>query len=129
MPIIIDSNILLDLFTKDAVWYERSSELLCRLAEKEVLYINTIIYAEISMGFNRIEDLEVALPDNYIERDDIPYEAAFLAGKCFLKYRKSGGTKHAPLPDFYIGAHAAIRGWGVATSKSSIRLKPIDISA
>ena len=64
----------------------------------------------------RIEQLEHALPNDYIHRENLPYEAAFLAGKCFLKYRKSGGgVKHSPLPDFYIGAHAAVRGWNILT--------------
>ena len=62
-----------------------------------------------------IEELEQAIPNDYIHRENLPYEAAFLAGKCFLKYRKSGGVKHAPLPDFYIGAHAAVRGWSILT--------------
>ncbi|WP_347989709.1 type II toxin-antitoxin system VapC family toxin [Methylomonas sp. AM2-LC] len=115
MPILVDSNVLLDIFTADQHWYEWSSTTLAELAEKSILYINPIIYSEISVGFKRIEDLENALPSDYIQRADLPYEAAFLAGKCFLKYRKAGGTKHAPLPDFYIGAHAAIKGWSILT--------------
>ncbi len=81
--------------------------------------INPIIYTEISISFERIEDLDQALPNDYILRENLPYEAAFLAGKCFLKYRRSGGVKHAPLPDFYIGAHAAIRGWDILTRDNS----------
>jgi len=115
MPVLIDSNVLLDIFTEDKKWFSWSSETLSEYSEHELLYINPIIYSEISVGFLRIEELEEALPSNYINRDDIPYEAAFLAGKCFLKYRKSGGKKHTPLPDFYIGAHAAVRGWSIIT--------------
>lgn len=115
MPILIDSNILLDIFTQDKVWFSWSSENLSKYAERELLYINPIIYSEISIGFSRVEELEEALPDQYIHREDLPYEAAFLAGKCFLKYRKAGGIKHSPLPDFYIGAHAAVRGWSILT--------------
>lgn len=115
MPILVDSNVILDIFTKDSKWFEWSSETLADLAERELLYINPIIYSEISISFERIEELEQALPNDYIHRDNLPYEAAFLAGKCFLKYRKSGGIKHAPLPDFYIGAHAAVRGWNILT--------------
>jgi predicted nucleic acid-binding protein len=115
MSILVDSNILLDIFTADQHWYEWSSTTLAESAEKTLLYINPVIYSEISVGFGRIEDLENALPSDYIQRADLPYEAAFLAGKCFLKYRKAGGTKHSPLPDFYIGAHAAIKGWSILT--------------
>ncbi len=115
MPALIDSNVILDIFTKDPKWFDWSSKTLAYYAEHELLYINPIIYSEISISFKRIEELDQALPNDYILREDLPYEAAFLAGKCFLKYRKSGGVKHAPLPDFYIGAHAAIRGWDIIT--------------
>ncbi len=115
MPILIDSNILLDIFTQDKKWFSWSSDTLAEYAEQDLLYINPIIYSEISVGFERIEDLENALPSDYIKRDDLPYEAAFLAGKCFLQYRKAGGVKKSPLPDFYIGAHAAIKGWSIIT--------------
>lgn len=115
MPILIDSNIFLDIFTKDKIWFSWSSNTLAKYADIELLYINPIIYSEISVGFSNIEDLEKALPADYILRDNLPYEAAFLTGKCFLKYRKAGGVKNSPLPDFYIGAHAAVRGWKIMT--------------
>jgi predicted nucleic acid-binding protein len=115
MPVLVDSNVLLDIFTKDKTWFEWSSNMLSELAEHDLLYINPIIYAEISAGFERIEELENALPPDYIQREDLPYEAAFLAGKCFLKYRRAGGERRSPLPDFYIGAHAAIRSWSILT--------------
>ena len=115
MPVLIDSNVMLDIFTRNKEWFTWSSETLEYYAERELLYINPIIYSEISVGFARIEKLEDALPSDYIHREDLPYEAAFLAGKCFLKYRKTGGTIHSPLPDFYIGAHAAVRQWSILT--------------
>ncbi len=115
MSVLIDSNVMLDIFTKNKEWFTWSSETLAYYAERELLYINPIIYSEISVSFTRIEDLEDALPNDYIHRENLPYEAAFLAGKCFLKYRKAGGIKHALLPDFYIGAHAAVRGWSILT--------------
>lgn len=115
MPILVDSNILLDIFTEDQHWYAWSANTLAESAEQTLLYINPIIYSEISVGFERIEDLENALPSAYIQRAELPYEAAFLAGKCFLKYRKAGGLKRSPLPDFFIGAHAAIKGWSILT--------------
>lgn len=115
MPVLIDSNVMLDIFTRNKEWFAWSSETLEYYAERELLYINPIIYSEISVSFARIEELEDALPGDYIYRENLPYEAAFLAGKCFLKYRKAGGMKHAPLPDFYIGAHAAVREWSILT--------------
>ena len=115
MPILVDSNVLLDVFTQNKAWFEWSSETLEQSAERDLLYINPIIYSEISVGFKHIEELESALPSDYIQRDDLPYEAAFLAGKCFLMYRKAGGARRSPLPDFYIGAHAAIKGWSILT--------------
>ncbi|MFV9644305.1 MAG: type II toxin-antitoxin system VapC family toxin, partial [Desulfobacterales bacterium] len=80
-----------------------------------ILVINPVIYAEISVRFDNIEDLEDALPHKFFSRCQIPWEAAFLAGKCFLRYRKMGGRKRSPLPDFFIGAHAAIAGMALLT--------------
>ena len=106
---------LLDVLTEDARWYAPSAAWLERLAEHSVLVINPIIYAEISINFERIEDLDSALPADFFRRDALPWEAAFLAGKCFAKYRRSGGARRSPLPDFYIGAHAAVRGMTLLT--------------
>ena len=115
MPVLVDSNVLLDIFTQDTHWYDWSARTLESCAESETLYINPIIYSEVSGRFERIESLEEALPASYFQRDDLPYEAAFLAGKCFLTYRKRGGIKTSPLPDFFIGAHASIRKWKLLT--------------
>jgi len=81
---------------------------LVRCGDASTLIINPVVYAEVSIRFRTIEELEDALPKGMFERRDIPWEAAFLAGKCFLKYRRAGGRKTTPLPDFFIGAHAAI---------------------
>lgn len=108
--VLVDSNIILDIVTRDAQWYDWSAGQLETLAEDHIMIINPIIYSEVSIGFDRIEDLDEALPTEFFRREDLPWEAGFLAGKCFIKYRKSGGTRRSPLPDFYIGAHAAIRG-------------------
>ena len=106
--ILVDSNVLLDVMTEDAEWFEWSKGALERCAEGSVLCINPVIYAEVSIRFARIEELEAALPADMIERLPIPYEAAFLAGKCFLDYRRRGGKRPSTLPDFFIGAHAAV---------------------
>lgn len=115
MEILVDSNILLDVVTEDPKWFEWSSTMLGLHAEQSVLVINPIVYAEVSIGFDSIEELESALPPNVFRRDELPWEAGFLAGKCFLAYRRRGGRRVAPLPDFYIGAHAAVRGMTVLT--------------
>ncbi len=77
--------------------------------------INPIVYAEASTGFDRIEDLDDAVPVGDFEREALPYEAGFVAGKAFLTYRKRGGERRSPLPDFYIGAHAAVRSYRLLT--------------
>jgi predicted nucleic acid-binding protein len=105
---LVDSNVLLDVITRDERWFGWSSEAIARLADDHMLVINPVIYAEVSIGFTRIEDLEQALPAELIERRPVPWEAAFLAGKCFLRYRRRGGARRSPLPDFFIGAHAAV---------------------
>ncbi|MDX8411005.1 MAG: type II toxin-antitoxin system VapC family toxin [Mariprofundaceae bacterium] len=105
---LIDSNVLLDIATDDPNWVEWSAGQLANCADKGSLIINPIIYAEISIGFKRIEEVNRFLDPKEFVREPLPYEAGFLAGKAFLAYRKRGGMKTAPLPDFYIGAHAAI---------------------
>jgi predicted nucleic acid-binding protein len=108
MDILVDSNVILDIVTEDKNWFQWSSDTLARVAENHVLVINPIIYAEVSVGFHRIEDVEVALLPSSFRRDPLPWEAAFLAGKCFLAYRKRSGRSGSTLPDFFIGAHAAV---------------------
>jgi predicted nucleic acid-binding protein len=113
--VLVDSNVLLDILEDDPDWCDWSSQQLSRCAEDSILVINPIIYAEVSIGFNRIEELEEALPPDFFERRPLPWEAAFLAGKCFLAYRRAGGARRSPLPDFFIGAHALVRGMTLLT--------------
>ena len=108
--VLVDSNVILDVVTDDPFWGEWSSSTLARCADEGLLVINPIIYAEVSSGFERIEDLDDLLPLGSFRRDPLPWDAAFLAGKCFLSYRRRGGIRRSPLPDFYIGAHAAVLG-------------------
>jgi predicted nucleic acid-binding protein len=119
VEILVDSNVILDVVTADPVWFEWSSMTLSRCADEAVLVINPVVYAEVSVGFRRIEDLEDVLTGLYFRRDAIPYEAAFLAGKCFLEYRRKGGLKESTLPDFFIGAHASVTGMTLLTRDSS----------
>ncbi len=113
--VLVDSNILLDIATKDPKWAAWSGQALAECAEHAVLVINPIIYAEVSIGFQTIEALNAALPSRIYERAQLPWEAGFLAGKCFLDYRRRGGVRTTPLPDFYIGAHAAIDRFALLT--------------
>jgi predicted nucleic acid-binding protein len=106
--VLVDSNILLDIATNDPAWGEWSAGALAETAEHATLIVNPIIYAEVSIGYTTIEALDAVLPATLYQREPLPWEAAFLAGKAFLQYRKRGGARTSPLPDFYIGAHAAI---------------------
>lgn len=117
--VLVDSNVLLDVLTEDAEWFEWSAGALARIAEREPLAINPVIYAEVSIGFDRIEDMEAALPAQRFHRLPLPWEAAFLAGKCFIAYRRRGGIRRSPLPDFYVGAHASIAGLRLLTRDAS----------
>ncbi len=114
-PVLVDSNIILDIASEDKRWGIWSAEALATAANEAVLVINPLVYAEVSIGYPNIEDLEMALPVSLFRRDELPYEAAFLAGKCFLTYRRRGGARRSPLPDFYIGAHAAVADFRLLT--------------
>lgn len=105
---LVDSNVLIDLFTKDPTWCAWSFAQLADAADRGPLLINHVIYAEVSIRFTNFEELEEALGRDAFLRAELPWTAAFLAGKCFRDYRSRGGTKTSPLPDFFIGAHAAV---------------------
>ena len=115
MITLVDSNVILDLVTDDPKWSQWSSEALTRAADESALAINPLIFAEVSIGFATVEELEQLLPSEDFDRLDLPYEAAFLAGKAFLSYKRKGGKRSAPLADFYIGAHAAVAGMRLLT--------------
>ena len=106
--VLVDSNVLLDVATNDPGWGDWSARALAEVAEHTTLIINPIIYAEVSIGYTTIEALDAVLPATLYQREPLPWEAGFLAGKSFLLYRRRGGLRTSPLPDFYIGAHAAI---------------------
>lgn len=107
--VLVDANILIDIATDDPAWGKWSAEALERVGRGRHLLINPLIYAEVSVAFSRIEDLDQLLPATVFRREDLPWEAGFLAGKAYLAYRRRGGARASPLPDFYIGAHAAVR--------------------
>lgn len=105
---LVDTNVLLDLVTDDPVWAEWSIRQLDAASVRGALIINPVVYAELSVRFDRIEDVDAALKDAVIDLLEIPTAALFLAGKAFQRYRASGGKRNGVLPDFFIGAHAAV---------------------
>ncbi|AYG67798.1 MULTISPECIES: type II toxin-antitoxin system VapC family toxin [unclassified Rhizobium] len=113
--IFVDSNILLDIITNDPVWYDWSLAQLDAASLLGPLCINDVVYAEISVRYDRIEDLDDMLGETGVSIVPIPRAALFLAAKVFAQYRKSGGTRGGVLPDFFIGAHAAIGGLSLLT--------------
>ena len=113
--ILVDTNVLLDVIENDAHWAAWSQEKLDAASVIDTLTINPIIYSELSMAFARIEELEAIIEEASLLIEPIPREALFLAGKAFLSYRRSRGTKHNVLPDFFIGAHAAVMQWPILT--------------
>jgi predicted nucleic acid-binding protein len=115
MSTLVDSNVLIDVLGEDEDWVDWSASMLARAAEQGPLVINPLVYAEVSIAFDGIEELDEALPADYFVREPLPWEAAFLAGKAFVNYRRRGGTRRSALPDFYIAAHAAIAGYTLLT--------------
>ena len=118
-PILVDSNVLLDIFTGDPTWCAWSRDRLTFLSQTTRLYINPVIYSEISISYTSIEHFEAILATLPLGYQEIPKEALFLSGKAFVQYRRAGGSKIFPLPDFYIGAHAAVNNWQVITRDPS----------
>ena len=112
---LVDSDVLIDLVGADSPWADWSSEALTLALENGTAFVNQVVYAEISVGFEAVEDCEWALSVRGIERIPVPWPAAFLAGRAFLDYRRRGGRKRSPLPDFFIGAHAAVEGLRLLT--------------
>lgn len=113
--ILLDSNVILDVWDPDSIWLTWSSTQLKYLSQLDEFAINPIVYAEISVSFETSEALDLKLADLRLNVVSIPRKAAFLAGKAFVEYRRLGGTKGNVLPDFFIGAHAAVLGCPLLT--------------
>lgn len=112
---LIDSCVLLDVITGDKKWADWSAAQIAAAVDRGRAVINPLIYAEVSVGYETVEELDELLPADGYEREPLPYLAGFAAGKAFLRYRRGGGQKRSPMPDFYIGAHAAIAGYRLLT--------------
>jgi predicted nucleic acid-binding protein len=119
VSVLVDSNVLIDVAEDDPVWGAWSRDALERVADASLLVVNPIIYAEVSAGYARVEEIERFMPAALFRREQLPWEAAFLAGKAFLAYRRRGGRSRSPLPDFYVGAHAAVCGHRLLTRDGS----------
>jgi len=113
--VVVDSKVLLDVLLPVSAWSEWSEGAIAAAGDQGRLIINAVIFAEVSAGYAKIEDLEAALPRQVFLREPISDEAAFLAGKAFVAYRRRGGERRSPLPDFLIGAHAAVAGYKLLT--------------
>lgn len=113
--VLVDSNVILDIFLDDPSWADWAESTLEEYVQYAKLFINPIVYSEVSIGFERIEDMESALSKAGFQMLEIPKEALFLAGKAFLRYKKRKGVKKSPLPDFYIGAQAAVLDFALIT--------------
>ena len=112
---LVDSNVLLDLLTGDPVWSAWSGDQLEQALDRGPVVINQIVYAEVSPRFSRIEDLDATLSADRFVRATLPWSAAFLAARCYVQYRERGGARTSTLPDFFIGAHAAVAGLRLLT--------------
>jgi len=114
-PVLVDSNVLIDLLTEDEVWLPWSAAAVAEAGARAPLVINPVVYAEVAVRFDTIEALDEAFPEAMFLREPLPWAAAFLAAKAFLAYRRAGGAHRSPLPDFFIGAHAAVAGYRLLT--------------
>lgn len=112
---LVDSNVLIDVLAGDPLWGDWSERALVDALEEGVVFVNQVVYSEVSIGFPTIEECDWALEVQGVERIPLPWPAAFLAGRAFREYRRRGGQKRSPLPDFFIGAHAAVEGLRLLT--------------
>ena len=113
--ILVDSNVIIDILTEDPAWRDWSEAALGEAADRDEVAINPIIYAELASGFETIGELDRCLGADAFRRLPLPYEAGFVAGRALVEYRRRGGARTSPLPDFYIGAHAAVSGLSLLT--------------
>lgn len=113
--VLVDTNVLVDLLTDDPLWANWSSDAFCACSDHARMVIDTPVYGELAVRYDSVEELEQMIHAADLEREHVPWTAAFLAGKAFADYRQAGGTRRSPLPDFYIGAHAAVTGMSLLT--------------
>ena len=112
---LVDSNVLIDLFDDRSEWQAWADAMLTQQLRRGALLMNPIVLAEVAAGFESAEEVDELLPVSFLKREQLPWEAAFLAARAFVIYRHAGGKRRSPLPDFYIGAHAAVAGHTLLT--------------
>lgn len=117
--VLVDTNVLVDLLTDDPVWADWSTDAFCACADHARLVVDTTVYAELAVRYETVEALEQMIEAAGLGREHVPWSAAYLAGRAFEQYRRGGGTRRSPLPDFYIGAHAAVAGMQLLTRDAS----------
>lgn len=113
--LLVDTNVLLDVLEDDPAWADWSVRQLRAQSQVHDLFINPVIYAELSLAFDSVQAVDETIGDMGLSLHDLPRPALFLAGRAFVKYRRSGGTKANVLADFFIGAHAAVLSCGILT--------------
>lgn len=118
-PYLVDSDVIIDVITEDTRFLGWSASAMAESAQSDMLFINPIIFTEVSVGFSRREDVTEAPEALDFEYADLPWDAAFIAGKAFARYRRNGGVRRSPLPDFYIGAHTLVSGMTLLTRDGS----------
>jgi len=119
MATLVDSNVLIDVLDSDPLWSARSAVALETAGAAGPVVINQVIYAEVSVRYEDTDELDRDLPIEDFQREQLPWPAAFLAGKAFAEYRRRGGRRRSPLPDFFIGGHAAVTGLRLLTRDAS----------
>jgi predicted nucleic acid-binding protein len=112
---LIDANVLIDIFAADQDWRDWSVRQLSSAHARGRLVVNQIVYAEVAATFPTQRKLDEAIGARHYDRENLPWDAAFNAARAFLAYRRAGGLKRSPLPDFYIGAHAELQGYFLLT--------------
>jgi predicted nucleic acid-binding protein len=114
-PVLVDSNVIIDIAQEDPTWFEWSVAALGKAAENSALVINPLIYTEVSISYQKLDEVDAVLPESHYRREPLPYKAGFDAGKAFVTYRRAGGARKSPMPDFYIGAHALVADYRLLT--------------
>ncbi len=113
--VLVDTNVIIDYLNAGGECFDWSAAMLAEMSQRGRVAINPIIYAEVAIAFRAIDDVELALPREYFVRLSLPWDSCFLAGKAFAQYRRRGGKRTSVLPDFFIGAHAAVSGMTLLT--------------
>lgn len=116
---LVDSNVLIDSLDENSPWKAWADDAMATALDRGALFVNQIVYAEVSVGFPTVEECDAALAGRWVERVPIPWPASFLAGRAFVEFRRRGGARRSPLPDFFIGAHAAVDGLRLLTRDPS----------